>query len=76
MKAEAGISIKKRVTATRVQTGVNEVVATLSASSVCDAEVNKLQVLGDAVSLPRAKQELKTAKGAYYRAISKQKQKV
>ena len=43
---------------------------------VCDAEVNKLQVLGDAVALQRAKQELKTAKTAYYRAVSKQKQKV
>ena len=48
----------------------------MRASRVCDAEVSKLQVLGDAVALQRAKQELKTARAAYYRAVSKQKQKV
>ena len=57
-KAEVGISIKKRVTDTRVHTDVKEVVTTLRASRVCDAEVNKLQVLGDAVALQRAKQVL------------------
>ena len=75
-KAEVGISIKKRVTHTRVHTDVKEVVTTLKASRVCDAEVNKLQVLGNAVALQKAKQELKTANAAYYRAVRKQKQKV
>ena len=54
-KAEVRITIKKRMTDTRVHTDVKEVVTTLRASRVCDAEVNKLQVLGDAVSLQRAK---------------------
>ena len=75
-KAEAGISIKKRVTGTRVHTDVKEVVTTLKASRVCDAEVNKLQALGDALAVQRAKQELHTANTACYRAVSKQKQKV
>ena len=77
-KTTVEIGIKKRVTDTRVHTDVKEVVTTLRASRVCDAEVNKLQVLGagDAMALQRAKQELKTAKAAYYRAVSKQKQKV
>ena len=50
-KAEVGICIKERVTDTRVHTDVKEVVTTLRASTqpsrVCDAEVNKLQVLGN-----------------------------
>ena len=75
-KAEVGISIKKRVNDTRVHTDVKEVVTTLRASRVCDAEVNKLQALGDALTIQRAKQELTTAKVAYYRAVSKRKQKV
>ena len=49
-KAEVGIRIKKRVTDTRVHTNVKEIVTTLRASRVCDAEVNKLQVLGTLVS--------------------------
>ena len=75
-KAEVGIGIKKRVTDTRVHTDVKEVVTTLRASRVCDAEVSKLQVMGDAVAMQRAKRELKTAKAACYRATSKQTQKV
>ena len=64
------------MTDTRVHTDVKEVVTTLRASRVCDVDVNKLQVLGDAIALQRAKQELKTAKAAHYRTVSKQKQKV
>ena len=75
-KAEVGISINKRVAETRVHTDVKEVVISLRASRVCDAEVSKLQALGDALAIQRAKQDLKTARAAYYRAVSKQKQKV
>jgi hypothetical protein len=38
--------------------------------------VTKMQATGDALALQRAKQELKTARAAYFRAVSKQKQKV
>ena len=55
---------------------VQEVVTTLRASRVCDAEVSKLQTFGDALAIQRAKQELMTAKSAYYRDVIKQKQKV
>jgi hypothetical protein len=75
-KADVGISIKKRVNDTRVHTDVKEVVTTLRVSRVCDAEVNKLQALGDALAVQRAKQELHTANTACYRAVSKQQQKV
>ena len=75
-KAEVGVSIKKRVTDTRVHTDAKEVVTTLRASKVCDGEVTRMQTLGDALALQRAKQDLKTARAAYYRAVSKQKQKV
>ena len=40
-KAEVGISIKKGVTDTRVHIDVKEVVTSLRASRVCDAEVSK-----------------------------------
>ena len=46
-KAEVGLSIKTRVTDTRVHTGVKEIVTTLRANKVYNAEVNKLKVLGD-----------------------------
>ena len=75
-KAEVGISIKKRVTGTRVHTDVKEVVTSLRASRVCELEVSKLQALGDALAIQRATQELKTARAAYFRAVSNQKQKV
>ena len=75
-KAEVGISVKKRVTDTRVHTDVKEVVTSLRASRVCEAEVGKLQALGDALAIQRAKQELQTARAAYFRAVSKQRQKV
>ena len=35
-----------------------------------------MQTIGDALALQRATQELKTARAAYFRAVSKQKQKV
>ena len=41
-KAEVGLSIKKRVIDTRVHTDVKELVTTLRANRVCDAEANKL----------------------------------
>ena len=75
-KAEVGISVKKRVADTRVHTDVKEIVTTLRASRKCDTEVTKMQTIGDALALQRAKQELKTARAAYFRAVSKQKQKV
>ena len=71
-----GASVQKRVTDTRVHTDVKEIVTALRTSRKCDTEVTKLQTLGDALALQRAKQELKTASAAYFRAVSKQKQKV
>jgi hypothetical protein len=55
---------------------VKEVVTTLRTSRKCDNEVTKMQAPGDALALQRAKRELKTARAAYFRAVSKQKQKV
>ena len=75
-KAEVGISVKKRVVDTRVHTDVKEIVTTLRTSRECDTEVTRLQAIGDALSLQRAKLELKTTRAAYFRAITKQKQKV
>ena len=46
-KAEVGISVKKRVTDTRVHTDVKEVVTSRRANRVCEAEVDKLQALGN-----------------------------
>ena len=71
-----GASVQKRVTDTRVHTDVKEIVTALRTSRKCDTEVTKLQTLGDALALQRAKQELKAARAAYFRAVSKQKQKV
>ena len=65
-KAEVGISISKRVTDTRVHTDVKEVVEALRTSRSCDAEVSRLQTLGDVIGLQRSKQELKTAKVTYF----------
>ena len=56
--AEVGIDIKRKVTDTRVHTNVKEVVTTLRDSRVCDAEVNKLKALGDALVVQSVKQEL------------------
>ena len=58
-KAEVGIGVKKRAADTRVHTDVKEVVTTLRASRKCDNEVTKMQATGDALAMPRAKQELK-----------------
>ena len=44
-KAEMGISVKKRVNDTRVRTDVKEVVTSLRANRVCEAEASKLQAL-------------------------------
>ena len=65
-KAEVGISVKRRVADTRVDTGVKEVVTTLRTSRKCDNEVTKKQATGDALAPQRAKQELKTARAAYF----------
>ena len=59
-----GISVKKRVTDTRVHTDVKEVVTSLRASRVCEAEASKLQALGDALAIQRAKQELQNSEGS------------
>ena len=61
-KTEVGISTKRRVVETRVHTEVKEVVVSLRASRICDAEVSKLQALGDVLAIQRAKQDLRTAK--------------
>ena len=75
-KAEVRFSVKKGVADTNVRTDVKEIVTTLRTSKRCDSEVTKMQAAGDALALQRSNQELKTARAAYFRAVSKQKQKV
>ena len=55
-KAEVDISIKTRVTDTRAHTDVNLVVTSSRASRVSDADVKKLQTLGDVLVLQRLSQ--------------------
>ena len=55
---------------------MKEVTTTLGASMKCSAEVHRLEGLGDALDIQRSKEELKTAKKAYFRAVRLQKQKV
>ena len=75
-KAEVGISVNKRTEDTRVYTDVKEVTTTLKATRKCSSEVHRMEKLGDAIKMQRAKEELKTAKKAYFRAVRMQKQKV
>ena len=75
-KTEVGISVNKRTEDTRVYTDVKEVTTTLKAIRKCSAAVHKLEVLGNALDIQRSKEELKSAKKAYFRAVRMQKQKV
>ena len=75
-KPEVGINVNTRTKDARVYTGVKEVTTTLRATRKCSAEVHRLEGLGDPLEIQRSKEELKTAKKAYFRAVRMQKQKV
>ena len=55
---------------------MKEVVTSLRVNRVCEAEASNLHTLGDGIATQRAKQALQRARAAFFRAVSKQKQKV